>query len=246
MFDFRKMAFDPGQRRWWDGLEWLTAESENQETTPAPVPSPALATVPQPPKQEADPGSPHRGEAAPSVQEVAEALEPPVREPFRSPEVFMPSPTDEERFAAEAQQRVWRSGKEALWRNDDRAPAVVFAAGFQAKNLANLNLADHAMNSIDPNGYGFVSTSREKRLNWGANYRYMIKAPGGIDVNRTLPGHRHKGEMEIAFPGGIAPRYIKGAYDLDPDGMPISWIPNPGYVSVNGPGQLAKIMKWFG
>ncbi|MEV8096756.1 TcdA/TcdB catalytic glycosyltransferase domain-containing protein [Kitasatospora sp. NPDC085879] len=215
LFDSRRVAFDPGQRRWWDGLEWLTAESENQETTPVPTPTPAL--------------------------------EPPAREPSWHLEV-VPSPTDEERLAAaaEAQQWVWRSEKGTLWRNDDRESAVVSAAGFQSMNPAKLNLPDHVMNSGGSNGHGFVSTSREKRLSREANYQYMVKASGGADVNRALPGHQHKGEMEIAFPGGIGPRYIKGTYDLDPDGMPTGWIPNPGYVSINGPGQLAKIMKWFG
>ncbi|MFD9123242.1 glycosyltransferase [Kitasatospora sp. NPDC059571] len=222
---------DQGLERWQQGA--LTAESENQETVPA-APGPASGSVPTP--EAPSPKGPFAGEVVPTPEQVAEALGGPA--PGKPDVPRERAPLD---VVAKEQNWVWRRGNGALWRNDDREPATVFAEGFQPKNPANMSLMHHVMKSIDPNGYGFVSTSSEKRLDWAANYRYKIKAPGGIDVNRTFPGHKHSREMEVAFPGGIDPRYIKGAFDLDPYGMPVRWIPNPGYESLNGPGLVTRL-----
>ncbi|MFJ6773916.1 ADP-ribosyltransferase, partial [Kitasatospora sp. NPDC091257] len=59
-----------------------------------------------------------------------------------------------------------------------------------------------------------VSTTRSRtaqHVDWGTWHRYVIDAPGGIDVRETLnrPGLSEE-EQEVAFPGGIDGRYIVG------------------------------------
>jgi uncharacterized protein YukE len=121
---------------------------------------------------------------------------------------------------------VWRTSDEPLWRFDDRPPSVIFANGFQPWDATNTNLARFVHRGGDA---AFVSTTRNGMLDWYSPYRYEIRAPGGIEVDATLGRVVFPGEAEIAFPGGIASRFIAGAHRIDPTGVPISgsWIPNP-------------------
>lgn len=71
-------------------------------------------------------------------------------------------------------------------------------------------------------GSTFVGTTTNTEpdlLYEGAQYRYDIVAPGGIDVNATFgDDSRWASENEIAFPGGIDSGYIRGVWKLQPDG----------------------------
>lgn len=135
---------------------------------------------------------------------------------------------DVERIPREA---VWRTSREPLYRNDSRPWYIVFAQGFAPKNPANMDLEDF-LHSNAPSAY--VATTRKKDLNWpfegGDAYIYEIDAPGGIDANRTYPHTMNPDkydEAEVDFPGGIAPRFIKGCWALAEDGTR-TWIPNDG------------------
>ncbi|MFD8549400.1 hypothetical protein [Streptomyces sp. NPDC059649] len=75
----------------------------------------------------------------------------------------------------------------------------------------------------------FVGTTKDADANWLTKYRYEVDAPGGIDVNQTLPSNKYRGEEEIAFPGGIDRQHIKGAWQILPDGTKGEWMPNPQY-----------------
>lgn len=47
-------------------------------------------------------------------------------------------------------------------------------------------------------------------------FEYEIFSSGGIDVNLSLgTSLRYSGQMEIAFPGGIRPEFIRSAREYD-------------------------------
>jgi hypothetical protein len=124
---------------------------------------------------------------------------------------------------------VWRSDVDPLWRADGRSPDLVFEEGFRPRDTTHLDLDDFVHNNTPS---GFVSTSLDDAIyqGWpGARYRYDIDAPGGIDVNATLPHNRFATELEIAFPGGIDTRYVRGAREILSDGTLGPFIPNPSY-----------------
>jgi hypothetical protein len=77
-----------------------------------------------------------------------------------------------------------------------------------------------------------VSTSLDDSIyqGWpGARFRYDVDAPGGIDVNATLPHNTFANELEVAFPGGIDASYVRGAREVLADGTLGPFIPNPSY-----------------
>ncbi|CAM5670688.1 Secreted protein OS=Streptomyces violarus OX=67380 GN=FHS41_007218 PE=4 SV=1 [Streptomyces violarus] len=51
---------------------------------------------------------------------------------------------------------------------------------------------------------------------WKSAFNYYVDAPGGVDVDKTI-GDTHKwaDQQEVAFPGGIARRYIVGVCPVD-------------------------------
>jgi hypothetical protein len=132
----------------------------------------------------------------------------------------------------------WRSSSEMLYRLDDRPPEVIVDEGFAPRGT-DTNLVRYTQANTDS---AFVGTSVADDLYrhpdwWSKQYQYEIDAPGGIDVNRTLDPsvNAFPHEAEVAFPGGIAPQYIRGAWELLPNptgGPPIRgrWLPNPNYV----------------
>jgi uncharacterized protein YukE len=128
--------------------------------------------------------------------------------------------------AAITPEPVWRTSNEPLWRHDDRPPSEIFANGFEPWDPSNTDLAGFVRRD---EASAFVSSTRNEALVWGSQYRYEIWAPGGIEVNRTLGEVVFPREAEIAFPGGISPRFISGAHRIGWDGLPIpgSWVPNP-------------------
>jgi len=117
---------------------------------------------------------------------------------------------------------VWRSTSETLWRTTHEKPEVVLTKGFQPKDPSNTSLLHHVQ--VGDRWDAFVSTSKrhdirdlmhEKYPYRLDPYVYEIHAPGGIDVVATMPsnGHYHD-EGEIAFPGGINPRFITHYIDM--------------------------------
>ncbi|MFI2352361.1 putative T7SS-secreted protein [Streptomyces sp. NPDC019443] len=128
---------------------------------------------------------------------------------------------------------VWRTSDEPLWRNDDRGPSEIFRDGFQPWNNSNTDLSGYVRNN-DHSVY--VGTTRDPDLGWGSKYRYDVDAPGGIDVNKSIPDNIFAREQEIAFPGGVRTENIKGAWERLPDGSFGNYIPNPHYDPSATPG----------
>ncbi|MFG2894914.1 putative T7SS-secreted protein [Streptomyces sp. NPDC048248] len=121
---------------------------------------------------------------------------------------------------------VWREDHEPLYRNDSRDPEEIFDQGFHPRDSSNADLYGYVEGN---QASAFVGTTKDADANWLTKYRYEVDAPGGIDVNQTLPHNKYRGEEEIAFPGGIDRRHIKGAWELLPDGSKGEWTPNPQY-----------------
>ncbi|MFJ9968548.1 scabin-related ADP-ribosyltransferase [Streptomyces avermitilis] len=124
---------------------------------------------------------------------------------------------------------VWREGHEPLYRSENRSPDVIFENGFEPKDPSNTSLAEYVAED-DPSA--FVSTSYREDIgdDFGGKFTYVIDAPGGIDVNRSLGSHPLDYEEEVAFPGGVRGEYIKGAYSYDyATGELGEFIPNPNY-----------------
>ena len=115
----------------------------------------------------------------------------------------------------------YRTDCRQLYRADGRSPEVIFAEGFEPRDVVNgqYDLEQYVLvNQPSP----FVSTSYDHDLykDWrSAGFNYYIDAPGGIDVNATIGDeHRWADQVEVAFPGGIATEFIVGACPVDPDG----------------------------
>lgn len=127
----------------------------------------------------------------------------------------------------------WRDTDEPLYRFDDRPPDEVFVDDFEPKNPDNMELYDYVKNNNRDSGFVSTTTKNKPVPFYGQDYRYDIDVPGGIDVNKTFgPNSPHPGESEIAFPGGIDSKYIKGAWKLDSTGKPTGeFIENPYYES---------------
>ncbi|WP_411139025.1 putative T7SS-secreted protein [Streptomyces sp. C10] len=121
---------------------------------------------------------------------------------------------------------VWREDHEPLYRNDNRHPQEIFDQGFHPRDPSNADLYGYVEGN---QASAFVGTTKDADANWLTKYRYEVDAPGGIDVNQTLPSNKYRDEQEIAFPGGIDRKHIKGAWELLPDGTKGEWMPNPQY-----------------
>ncbi len=124
---------------------------------------------------------------------------------------------------------VWRTDRLILRRADDRHPDEVFAPGFHPRNPRNTDLESHLRFEES----AFVSTTRlDNPMDiFPTRYLYDVDAPGGIDLAPTMGSALRTGhQQEIAFPGGIEGRYIKGARPYDATTETFGdYIPNPGY-----------------
>ncbi|MCT9089268.1 WXG100 family type VII secretion target [Streptomyces sp. ASQP_92] len=121
---------------------------------------------------------------------------------------------------------VWRTSDEPLWRFDARSPDAIFEEGFQPWEPSNTHLRDYVEKNT-PSAY--VGTTRNPDLGWAPKFRYEIDAPGGIDVNASMPDNIFASESEIAFPGGVRAENIKGVWERTPDGGWGNFTPNPNY-----------------
>jgi RHS repeat-associated protein len=135
-----------------------------------------------------------------------------------------------------------KQGRRILYRGDDRKPHSVFETGFTPKG-SNTDLFRYVENNVPSI---FVGTSKE----FPPAARYATKAPGkvrkpgfvyticdpggGIDVNDfyAISGkvNRYERDLEIAFPGSISTRDIRGVIRVNATMEPIgSEVLNPYY-----------------
>ncbi|OEJ33506.1 scabin-related ADP-ribosyltransferase [Streptomyces subrutilus] len=124
---------------------------------------------------------------------------------------------------------VWRTDEAPLYRSDNRKPEEIFESGFEPLDPASVDLR-HYVEESDHSA--FISTSYRDDIgdDFGGKYTYELDLPGGIDVNTSMGPHPLDYEMEIAFPGGIRPEYIKGARPYSyRTGELGDLIPNPNY-----------------
>ncbi|GLW96156.1 hypothetical protein [Microtetraspora sp. NBRC 16547] len=124
---------------------------------------------------------------------------------------------------------VWRTDRLILRRADDRHPDEVFGPGFHPRNPRNADLESHLRFEES----AFVSTTRlDNPMDiFPTRYLYDVDAPGGIDIVDTMGSALRTGhQREVAFPGGIEGRFIKGARPYDATtGTFGGYVPNPGY-----------------
>ncbi len=147
----------------------------------------------------------------------------------RRQDEFTPPPA----LTGASTNRVDRTTTEPLYRSDNRPPDVIFDEGFQVRDPSNNDLSTFVHTNGPSN---FVSTTRDSELykRWPAAYRYTVDAPGGIDVDATMPNGPYAPgtaapESEIAFQGGIPAENIVGAHPVLPGGTLGDWAPNPNY-----------------
>jgi hypothetical protein len=143
------------------------------------------------------------------------------------------------------QDYVVRKDDKLLYREDERAPEVIYPEGFQPKDTSpsgQYNLADKVAGNKDG---PYVSTTYDRgwvpgNTEQSQAYLYVVDTPGGIDMTATLGEAANKGEQEVDFPGGIKTERIIGAYVYEKDGTPVmvtgangnsvqQFIPNPNY-----------------
>ncbi|MBT2368523.1 hypothetical protein J7E88_25150 [Streptomyces sp. ISL-10] len=112
---------------------------------------------------------------------------------------------------------AYRTSCEQLYRADNRGPQIVFEQGFHPKAplYGQYDIAKYVLvNQPSP----FVSTTYDHDLykQWKSAWNYYIDAPGGIDVNKTIGDtHTWADQVEVAFPGGVARRFIVGGCPVD-------------------------------
>ncbi|MDH6133294.1 uncharacterized protein YukE [Kitasatospora sp. MAA4] len=126
---------------------------------------------------------------------------------------------------------VFRDTNGPLYRMANRPPEQAFKEGFAPHDTGKTDLLRYANGGYDS---AFVGTSKVPEISakFLRRFQYEFDAPGGIDVNATLGElSPHPGEQEVVFPGGIRPEFIKGAWEMGPDGSTrMAWHPNPDYV----------------
>ncbi|MFF1922880.1 enterotoxin A family protein [Streptomyces sp. NPDC058221] len=131
---------------------------------------------------------------------------------------------------------VYRATNEPLFRSDNRDPSVIFQEGFAPKNTHNADLDNYVLTN-QPAIYVSTSTSAPLAFSWGAKYVYDIRTPtGGIDVNTTYGSHSpYPDQEEVAFPGGVDPKYIKGAWTDHGYTSNPNYDPGPGVTEGDDP-----------
>ncbi|MGG3789108.1 RICIN domain-containing protein, partial [Paenibacillus larvae] len=144
--------------------------------------------------------------------------------------------------------------RQRLLRWDRRPPNEILVNGFipqvinETPNLQDTDLFGYVKSNTKSI---FVSTTKTKYKNgkryqpWsprtrdnGVIYQYEIFAPGGIDVNNSF-GDRSpwSNQLEVAFPGGIRPEFIRSVRELHNGRIQRIWI-NPNF---QGPSDLEGI-----
>jgi hypothetical protein len=120
---------------------------------------------------------------------------------------------------------VWRADNRPLYRNDDRPMSEIFENGFGPRNTARTDLTRYVeMNESS----AFVGTSYDDEIDMMRDYTYEIDAPGGVDVNQSMV-NKNAPEQEVAFPGGVDRRFIKGGWEVEGGVKVGDYVPNPHY-----------------
>ncbi|MFE6904530.1 hypothetical protein ACFVFJ_48565, partial [Streptomyces sp. NPDC057717] len=114
---------------------------------------------------------------------------------------------------------LYRKDNEDLYRYDARPYETIFLEGFRPWNNKVPRSLRHHMTHMQKSA--FVSTTRAQQkfaanlaaLPWimqpdKTAYRYVIKAPGGIDLLETLKTKAYVTEQEVMFWKGIRPQFI--------------------------------------
>ncbi|MEV5384472.1 toxin glutamine deamidase domain-containing protein [Streptomyces sp. NPDC052721] len=125
--------------------------------------------------------------------------------------------------------RAWRAG----------GYQEVFEKGFEPRNPRRVpSIADYQRDNLPS---CFVSTTRSETAQydgWGTDFRYLIDAPGGIDVTGSMTNEVLSNEREIAFPGGIRREFIVGVEIVNGARLnpttggyerSVTFVPNPYY-----------------
>jgi hypothetical protein len=128
----------------------------------------------------------------------------------------------------------WRADDVRLYHLSDTEYTEVFANGLRPQGNHLGHLIEHVYRN--PADTGYVSTSRNISHDpagsprHGYQWRYDVRAPGGVDVNATLDfASPFPGQDEVVFPGGIDARFIRGAQQVV-NGSPTGpYIVNPAF-----------------
>ncbi|PGV16598.1 hypothetical protein COD78_32160 [Bacillus cereus] len=144
------------------------------------------------------------------------------------------------RYKSDRHQRLIR------W--DRRPPNEILQDGFipqivsQIPNSEETNLYTYAKSNqksifvsttktqYKPNKYVWTPRS----ANSGIIYQYEIYAPGGVDVNESFSENSPwPNQMEVAFPGGIRPEFIRSVREMNNGRVQRVWI-NPNFSAPQG------------
>ncbi|MFD6316416.1 scabin-related ADP-ribosyltransferase, partial [Streptomyces nigra] len=157
----------------------------------------------------------------------------------------------------------WRLGDEPLYWFTDRPPQEVFTQGAMPKGHGFASLLEYVYHGRD-NTVWMSATRNSSLIAEGLDqnpaqagaaagryiWRYELRVPGGVDVNATLDfASPYPFEREIAFPGGVHPRFVHSAVDLrssGADGRPTTVV-NPDFApgDINGdPGAQETVGLW--
>ncbi|MFE6699678.1 hypothetical protein [Streptomyces sp. NPDC057718] len=126
----------------------------------------------------------------------------------------------------------YRKDSELLYRWDSRTPDQILGKGFTPWNEKIPASLRHYQKLLQKTG--FVSTTRSPggyvpdwaRQPDGSGYRYVINAPGGIDLVDTLGTTSFVQQQEVIFWKGIRPGHILRAELCDKNGKVIKVIPS--------------------
>ncbi|WP_098245665.1 scabin-related ADP-ribosyltransferase [Streptomyces formicae] len=136
---------------------------------------------------------------------------------------------------------LYRKDNELLYRWDKRTPDQILGKGFDAWNDKLPASLRHYQKLLQKTG--FVSTTRSPggyvpdwaRQPDGSGYRYVISAPGGIDLVDTLGTTSFVQQQEVIFWRGMTAGHILRAELCDKNGNILKVIPAGGA----GAGQAA-------
>ncbi|WP_218924481.1 enterotoxin A family protein, partial [Bacillus cereus] len=143
--------------------------------------------------------------------------------------------------------------RQRLIRWDRRPPNEIFRDGFIPQVTSeNPTLEDTDLYNYAKSNHKsfFVSTTKtqlkKKNYVWtprsattGIIYQYEIYAPGGLDVNESLSNESPwPNQMEVAFPGGIRPEFIRSVREMSNGRVQRVWI-NPNFMDPGGLPEIA-------
>lgn len=137
-----------------------------------------------------------------------------------------------------ASRVTWRAKDDTklLYHGDEegRSPAEIFVTGLTAPEplgTMQVRIGTHK-GALESFSYSlhvaaeYAGYEPDDFIGLG-KYVYVISVDGGLDVDLTVPGQRR--EAEIAYPGGVHPRHIVGAFEIDAAQNIAAYHPNPHF-----------------